>query len=1074
MRFLLLNIFVYLLINTVHASSANRFSFDRGANGWQNWGQGEYEYNQKIGRRKKGSLQLRVGFGEEHNLYYNFKDLKRGIYQVEFYIKGVDLAKNAVWHFSDIGEGTQSIFEKFSGDTGWVRVNYTLDVKNTNLELWIRLKDAGQIFIDDFSIKKVRNKKKLTFKNMLESKLINPSSYPTKNRCAKEGSFWGKKHKFCPHCGSNFLTNHFHNKLNSKKQLFSKEVSLPFKVNKVGQGVLTPREFYNFNLSNFTSIKWSKYNRIELNVYNPGEEVTEFTLVMGDNKTTNYWSQLNHTASLAPGNNKLSFSLNRNIGERGSTRYYRPLNLKRLSKFFIIVDQDKKAKGTKPFLIKSINLALKEYPKVPSTMKVFDFTSHKAQLLNGITPVTSRSIYNDKRKFGFNNPKFWRVNDSVYSSSIDRYTLGLKSGEFVVDIPNGEYDITIDANGLGYWDTNFWTHRSIEINGDILALDKRENINEYLGSLLRFQDIEPTQNDNPFDIYLKKIFKPLRKTVYITDKKLRINVIGDATGIELNSLIIAPAKPGKQTEKYKTQLEEMRRTEFNWISRKIGKDFILGGQKKIGVVKTSLELSPNYEQQIVSDSISLTAASGERPFVILQIPAKVKDSNYRFSVSPLKSSRKTILAKQINIELLKNQYVSRDMNHETYEILGKYLAPVKSPFKVKKNTYRYLKVGINVNEKMFAGKYQGKLTFTSEKKIQTLVVYLTVLNTTLPEVSFPVGFLGLSPLPKTYFPMKSNLFYQNMRKKSLEMISSRGFTSYSGLPGVERNTSGVEGFNTENLDDLFLHAKNLGLKQPVLTYGGNFIFDILNMDMSKEKKLLYLTKLLSKKNWPEIVHAFSDEAGGYSNKVSSDLNKAKNFKQNYPLLKLGLFGHTSKDLHKFNASFETGLYSSVNKVQIKKLENNGQKWGLYNAASGAIDDPRFAFGEGLYVSRQAGASFYYDWHLSAFQNYPYFDLDGREGDIAMLYPRLNGDLYPALKFEMANQGLSLFRKILLIKNSVKEGVGTKSGVVTGKLWLKEFNLRHRFFSKPNYSRKKNYDFFKFNNEVNQLLEKMFP
>jgi hypothetical protein len=374
---------------------------------------------------------------------------------------------------------------------------------------------------------------------------------------------------------------------------------------------------------------------------------------------------------------------------------------------------------------------------------------------------------------------------------------------------------------------------------------------------------------------------------------------------------------------------------------------------------------------------------------------------------------------------------------------------------------------------MHAGNYTGSLEIKFNKKNTIIPIKFIVLNTSLPKINFPVGFLGLSPLPKSYFKGEGGDFQQKMNMKSLEMIAKRGFTSFSGLPGVKLNTSSSE-IDTSNLDELFSFASSIGFDQPVLTYGGDFIFDILNMDISPERKKLFFEKTLTQKNWPSIIHSFSDEAGGYSNKIEADKEKAISYKQSFPSLKMALFGHTSKDLESFNKLFSVGLYSSVRKAEIKRLERFGQSWGLYNAASGSIQDPRFAFGEGLFIARKAGASFYFDWHLSAFQNYPYFDLDGREGDIAMLFPRRNGDIYPALKFEMATQGLSLFRKLTLIESSINNGIGTKSGIKKAKIWLKKFISQRAFYSNKSYQSQRNFEFEQVNSKVNQILLSLFP
>lgn len=1080
------NILLILLVFTSitgEAVSGKVFNFSTSLDSWANWGEGVFKLDKRIGRSLGGSLHMTSGFGAEHNLYRKFSNLENGTYRITYFLKGVDLYnEKSLWNFVNTGKGTKTIFEKFQGNFEWRKISYSVDISNGELEFWLRLRGAGQVFFDDFSLRKVRKKEKLAIHDSYLKKDPRSLKFGGQNQCEKEGNFWHKKHKYCPRCGANFLKNHFV-KNGLPFDILSSGIPVPFLKGEKNEFEIKPREFYNFNFES-VNIDWEKYRYITFEVFNPNEEPIDFTFVLGDHLSKNYWSQLNHTASLGKGKNSLTFSLKNYVGERGSVRYFRTLNFKSIKKMFVIVDQDEKHRSDKKVRISKMSLQNFNYPKAPTGLKGFDFTNHKAPTLNGLIPVTTMSKYTKERRFGFRRTKFWKTSDAKYASSIDRNTIDVHEGEFVIDLPNGEYEILLTINALGYWDTNFWSYRSVDINGETLVLEKRSSVNEYLADLLQFQDTEPKYSDNPFDLYHNQIFKKIKKRISVVNGRVVLSFKGNETGIRLNSFYVWPVKLNSLAKKYFEESDKMRKKELNILSRKL-EPLKSKKKEKFGVVNPKLTLSPVSGEPINSKEAQIIGASGESPFVIIQIPKLDQKTEFDISwntkdhnshkLSQNKARRNDTIFKSVKLHLLKNQYVSRDMNHETYEIFGKYLEPLQGKVSIDAGENRYIMLGIQINENHLAGKYHGVLRLKSQNISYDLKTSLTIINATLPKINFPVGFIGLDPLPKSYFQGEGKAkFYQDIRLKSLRIISEKGFTSYSGLPGISSGDGAPDASKIKVVDDIFKQAKKLGLNGPVLSYGGDLLFEYLDDLNVIKKNSKLMAPLLSRQSWPTIIHVFSDEASGYSNKVEADLFKVKKIKKDFPSLKTGVFSHMAKDLHYFNKEFDYGIYSSVKSVEASKLNKIGQKWGLYNLSSGAIDDPRFVFGLGLRLARNSGASFYFDWHLSAFQNYPYFDLDGREGDISMLYPRKNAQVYTSLKFEMAAQGLSLFRKILLMEEVIKDKIGNKEGIHKAKKWMHRMSLNTGIFNQKKLDSLKSLSFEKLNSEVNQILLQVFP
>jgi hypothetical protein len=186
---------------------------------------------------------------------------------------------------------------------------------------------------------------------------------------------------------------------------------------------------------------------------------------------------------------------------------------------------------------------------------------------------------------------------------------------------------------------------------------------------------------------------------------------------------------------------------------------------------------------------------------------------------------------------------------------------------------------------------------------------------------------------------------------------------------------------------------------------------------------------------PLVVHTFSDEAGGYSDKVTEDVSFAKKIRSVFPFMHLGGFGSNSEkattELRKF---FEYGFYSNISKNQLNGFDRKS-KWGSYNASPGNLDDPRYTFGPGLYFSRFKGLSHYLEWHSSSTNNFPYYDLDGRESDVTMFMPTSDRKLYPTLRFILAVEGIHSFRKILVLEEAILNRKGTAEDRSAAELWL---------------------------------------
>lgn len=1018
MRYLLL----ILLTTTTWAQS-----FDQSEEGWSFWGDGIGSYDGSTGKAQAGSLKLACDFAEQHTTYLKIKK-DPGLYRISFWVKMEDVqeAPQAFWHFYDAGLGTQSVFENLSGHADWREVSYTLELKKTDLELWFRLKSPGVVWIDDIKIEK---------------------SSTTQSIRVGEASFWQPQIQTKKQ------------KSPKAKKIFSfesAEAGHPFSIThdrsggRVGE--FTSQEYHNFNLSKINTKDWDQYDYLEMDVYNPTSSFVEFYLTMADVKSTNYWSQLNHKSTLAPGWNHLNFSLSQYVGERGSHRYQRSLELARLNKIFVVSDLAKRLGKKHKFLIDNIQLKSSQQLKLSEDIKTFDFTSHKAQFDPTFTPVLTRHNYTPQRGFGFINPQFWRVEDSQYVGESLRYSIGLLNGSFRVDLPNGRYRIALVMDKLGLWDPPFWSDRTLSLNGQVVFKESRSSGSEFLKDLLIFEDTQPTPQDHPFDLYFKRLFQTIEKEVTVTHGHLTLEFSGDESAISLNRLIIWSSNQ-KFEQDLKQQLALKDRQEIDHLTR------LLPATKKralnkVSVIAPDLKLHPLEARSAIAQDITWVAAPGERVQALIQVdPSEMNAINLQ--KIDLRSKAGALIP-GLKISQVIPQWTSGDLNHETYRLAGKYLEPViNQRIAVKPNELTFFLIELKVpeNEK---GEFKGEVKLTIGKSEFVIPLSLAILKAPLPSIDFPVGFFGMDPIPASYFKGKG---LEDIRRKArfqaLELMHEAGMTALSGLPATPYNSE-TKTFDTRELDATLKLARELGF-QKIYTYGGSFPQALLNDNSIPQDKLKeHLKKYFTQKN-PEIVHTFSDEASGYSDRLASDIELGLKLRRDYPFMKLaGFSGMKENEAAKLHELFDEGFYSSV--VQHKLYRYRQQKWGSYNASPGNWDDPRYTLGPGLFLARTAGLSQYLEWQT--INNYPYLELDGRESDVVLFLPKSNGEIRETMRFVMAQEGLTIYRKLVLLQKLAPEN-----------LWLKKI-LRENVFKDERFLERREFDIEKFKMELQEELKKL--
>ncbi len=796
-------------------------------------------------------------------------------------------------------------------------------------------------------------------------------------------------------------------------------------------------QYLNFDRDLIEDYYFGNYRYLETTVFNPTKNNYELYAALKDGDSTNYWSQTNFKSAIVPGANKITLDMHQYLGEKGSHRFYRKIKLNDLEKIYFVIDPDNKGmKTNEQFSFSKFKLLPSLYSALPKEILGFDFTSLKNKSIPTYKKVTTLDLYSKNKGFGFIKPNFFKVKKSNSSTTLNDTSISLLSGEYRVDLENGVYEIALNYNSLGYWDIPFWSHQKIYLN-DELILERKRGAKDFLDSYFQFEN-KSIDTKFVWRDYMSSTFKSLRYKFNVTDKKMLFRFDSDKSGLDLNSLHIWKISKNKVAKKYFNTLGLSQKNEFEVVSKSISLKPVKHKKIKYGFIEPDLELFNNKEHKL-KKNIKISIAENETHTEIIKFINSSKKNTLSFT------------GVGTSFYYLKKQLTSFNLNHENYTTVSKILKPLAKGINLKPYEVAYFAMKIDGSAFNESKKSMIMLNISGNKI--KLPLSIKKIKRKLPRVKKTVGYLGLDLVSHFYFKDKKKVlksFGHKLRLSALREIFSRGFTTYSGLPR-----------DTKELNEVLSISKDFGVKA-VFTYGKDF-------PISTQKEYQdYLD--LNKKYGITIVKTMSDEAQGYSDKLVEDSSRIKKFKKSYTKVHVGGFStmDTSKT-KKLRDMFDFGFYSNVSKKAISQIKNKSKKWGTYNGSVSPFVNPEYYFGLGLYRLFKSGASGYVDWHLSAVNNYPYFELDGREIDVSMLYPTRSGDVLSNIKFELATNGLNLYRKLMLLEQfSADRGSKLKKEInswLKGLVSKKTYSLNHSY--KPS---SKSYK--KFKNDMNHYVKFM--
>ena len=810
---------------------------------------------------------------------------------------------------------------------------------------------------------------------------------------------------------------------------------------------------------------WSGYDALMLDVTNlTGAPLPGGTLI-GDKawqQKNTYWNRHNGSATFAPGKTTWIIPVQGMYrGEAGSRNNDIKRNIDPDSIVVLNISF-----GDKGFQGKVIvdNLRLVKADR-PQGVWAFDFGPENQAVMLGWTPVSNNSVYNPRQGFGFNSALYasgaW---DTTFGPALLRDCIECGGQLFRVNVPQGQYRVTVFYENSGYWDGQqaMQSQRTISVDGKTVWQEKRpEGAMHYL---TRFENVEPIGVDL-WDTYMaQELAKPAVFQATAGSQGLALKFDADRPlGSRVAGVVISRADDNQASAWIKQQMDAMA-TEFRGAAVPLDKPaqaFQAGDDwQKLGLVAWPVDLeTPIKPTSVPSDKIASPAT--------LQVSRLALMNEYEplcVAIRPLKDLGQCSLRIEGSPEGIdaRTQVIWYD-THRGFGSIAYTVEPHtvrdQATVNLPKDITREIVVNCHITDKAKAGDAKLTLVVEDSAKATLLRVPLTlnVHNIKLDRKSdYQMGFFGI--MPPDAIPANRQ---QAVLEQTMQMLSEHGMNYLCGAPSFTLKgwKNGQPIIDFAATDAFIALAQKHGFTGPLSGYGGPGLSGSSDGDVAGEtaKKVAaesgmpYEQALMKawgavdeharKANWPLLQVKLCDEPRVPESaqlQVEYMTIMAKISKQ-FPksIRTIGYYSATfsrqPKDkndmLYWEQQIFKTLDASSLNSHDQSDMDEAaklGKEMHVYNQGK-----DRYSWGLYQWNEYTKGVKSRLEWHMCILSGYQFFDLDGREPDFqAVCYGK--DKVYPTVMFENARQGAQDFYLCQTLSKLVKSGAGSAAAQAKAK------------------------------------------
>ena len=797
-----------------------------------------------------------------------------------------------------------------------------------------------------------------------------------------------------------------------------------------------PRRYFGIS----APMDWSRYDFLELTLYNAGPQPIPFSFEVKDSESSDYWTRVNLPQILRPGLQTIRLPTRLTVGETG--RPGRALDASKVVSLILARDD---GNDRTPVEVRRIELKKSAKTDAPGIL-AFHAGPEEAGVPDGFEALTEKTAYDPAKKWGWLEHRFWapypQVNRVMAPDSLTASNLTIASAKLRVDLKPGAYRVwmIIDHPG-GFWgEYPHYHRRTVRAQGK-LVLDERMTPEMAKADYFRWQDAEDHESDDLFDRYWSQILKEKTFDARVENGHLDLDFENEdcpdqlpCFGMALSALVIFPVNTAAEKERgrrWLAQLREARRAEFHSQHQLKALPLTrLLDAMPLGLQAWNVPAGLDLSQARSTDVLPFGESSDAKPRI-----SAFRNSRAFFApaVSWKGNGPQNVVWRiegipgDIAVEggWIKYRALRDSYTGGLYSIRERWVTEEKQRGFARADLGR-LWLRFLAPRDARPGLYPATLVVSAPDSGMAVRVpfELRVFKAQADDLDFPVGPFDDNVAENWWDGPVLRARLEQLEKKSLLKMRALGMTAFSFNPRMRISTSGNKlSLDTREVDRMMATARQMGFKG-VVGYGDIFLGEDLcarpdgNSALSGASGFQQVTDELESRararHWLPLALIACDEPVGAA--VGELLERLK-----------GLPKADGPRLVQWSVTTSLGPQATpetltlVRRVGIPFLSDFSRDeirfpWAFYNKTS------RKTLGLEMFRLRQTTDMRYrLSWVWNQNLGNPYFDFDGRENDAAWCSSTADARLRCSVELDrVIDRGITDYRVALGLKKVLEE------------------------------------------------------
>lgn len=979
--------------------------------------------------------------------------LPPGRYRVTAYLRGLEIGVGAYGMTTEFMFDEKYIPLKKNGTFGWTKLTFVGDItkKREVAHPSFGLLAPGFLWVDDVTLEKVGLDVPLTPEPVWgpeESKIAPPG--PLGNRpvhcplCGyRNNPEWGK----CFGCGTSLTESQPAVDRPDGQSITSFESANPFAGGAIVEQHATDGKKALRLDKGFISMdrpqSWTGYDYLKADFYSPAAKPMELTIEIRDAQTTDYWTRVNFTTVVPPGQSTLTLPTNLYVGEK--SRPGRALLRDRITRLVFSIGDHPAG----PLFVDNVRLERDtETAKVRfDGLYAFDVGPAGSPLMDGFTPLDDGKQYSPSRGFGWKNVRIWRGFNALQPDPLYQDFLCVEAGGLAIDVPNGRYHVFVNMDSpSGYWgEVQKYRKRALILEGK--RFEDRMNFRSFKDRYYRHFGHDDLPSHDTFDTYQIPYFQEKRQVVDVRDGQLNIDFEGSDWACCVSAIIVFPDDKRAEGERFLEYVRERRRFHFNNAFKRVLPP-ITGEEPTPTALERDRGFIPFVRDFMKDVNVQDRPLPGERVEKLTPAAFAGELTPIVVSMYPLQDLGKVTVdisdldgpgTSRIPKQSVRLGYVEHRLSRVTddgavYTIAPRWVIPQASA-PVPKGVTRSFWLTMRTPADAAPGVYRGSVRVDSEQGgSYAWPVEFTVLPGKLDEVDIPAGPWGHT-INLPWFEDETAQWNTIMADNSLKRLKSYGFTTATGLPMLTYRgfRGGAPQIDFTQADQQMKLFRANGFQQPVVTYCPLIGLDLYYRDENAMRAAGFsnyaqfvrsvfgsIQQHAVRANWLPVYWNIADEPLG--DDLIRAAENAEAYRQAFPGGPPLFTGASSmKGSDRSNPHFRLSKALHVanwhdhDDASVQLLRESGGHWAFYNSGN------RWSYGVYMYkVAKERDMKFRVAWHWNNVAGDPYYALDCREDDFAWCNSTPEGELVPSVMFERLREGLGDYRRLLTLARLARD------------------------------------------------------